>query len=195
MKKFVFLTLSLFTISSAMARFSFRSGLQAGANFSKFTQTESSFKSDFYVGIAVEFNFKKLYSLQPELTYSQQGAKDIPTRTIYFDSSSQQEIEEKSTLDISVTYIGFALINKLNFTERFHVYLGPVRDIEPGKTIYTDVPLDFTVAVDFELGLVENLFPEGRVKKGLINILDKDEVYLDSSFSDKMARYHSTLVF
>lgn len=178
-----------------MGQFSFRPGLRAGANFSKFTQTESSFKSDFYVGIAGEFNFKKLYSLQPELTYSQQGAKDIPTRTIYFDSGSQQEIEEKSTLDISVTYISFAIINKLNFTERFHVYLGPGLDIETGKTIYTDVPLDFTVTAGFELGLVENLFLEGRVKKGLINILDKDEVYLDSSYSDKMGRYNSTLVF
>lgn len=195
MKILVSLVICLLSIHSVLAQFSFRPAVRAGANFSKFTQTESSFKTDFYVGLAAEFNFSKFYSLQPELTYSQQGANDIPTRLIYFNEETQQQIEEKSKLDIAVSYISFAIINKLNVTERFHIYLGPGLDIETGKSIYTDVPLDFTMNLGVEVGLLDNLFLEGRIKKGLINILEGDEVHLDTSYSDKIGRYNSALVF
>ena len=80
-------------------------------------------------------------------------------------------------------------------TESFHIYLGPGLDIETGKSIYTDVPLDFTMNLGVEVGLLDNLFLEGRIKKGLINILEGDEVHLDTSYSDKIGRYNSALVF
>src|SRR5690554_3335398 len=127
MKKLIFAILLLFTgLATVKAQVSFKPGIRGGANFSKITQTESDYKTDFYVGIFGELKLGRFYSLQPEINYSNQGGANMTVS--YYDYNQGQDVVQKK--DITFSYVSIGLVNKLNLPSGVNFHLGPTFDIE-----------------------------------------------------------------
>ncbi|MEO8533861.1 MAG: outer membrane beta-barrel protein [Flavobacterium sp.] len=173
-----------FTALNLNEQVTFRPGIQAGINISKFTDSDLGNKTDFYIGGFGALKLSKFYTLQPELTYSRQGAKGNismgSTSTYDQVSNSYNTIDEYGNVDASLQYISGITINKINFTESLYVLAGPFFDI----LIADDVKVDpknnegnFNKGDDIDLGIIGGLGYslkngisfEGRVKKGFTN--------------------------
>ena len=77
MKKILFASLLLLLAVSSFAQVNF--GLKAGVNFSSFTGADaggSSTLTGFNIGGLVNFPISPMFSVQPELFFSQEGAKE-----------------------------------------------------------------------------------------------------------------------
>jgi len=188
MKKIILLAVFALGLSSLSAQVSFKPGLRAGLNFAKITQTESTSKTDFYIAGFGELKLTKYYTLQPEISYSNQGAKDINLG--YYDyNTSSYVIEEK---DFSVSYISFAVINKFTFNDKFNFHVGPTIDFQSGKNVYTNSDVDLAFVLGLGYNVTPNLAIEGRVKKGIIDILESDYHYSNSANSGS---YNTNFLF
>lgn len=188
MKKIVLLAVFALGLSSLNAQVSFKPGLRAGLNFAKITQTESTSKTDFYIAGFGELKLTKYYTLQPEISYSNQGAKNINLG--YYDyNSSSYVIEEK---DFSVSYISFAVINKFTFNDTFNFHLGPTIDFQSGKNVYTNSDVDLAFMFGLGYNVTPNLAIEGRVKKGIVDVLDSDYQHSSSATSGS---YNTNFLF
>ena len=174
MKK-VFLALALVVagITASQAQVSFRPGIKGGLNISRFTQNESanqkySWKNDFYVGVVGELNLSKVYTLQPEIVYSRQGAVSEVLNN--FNVTKE---------DINVSYLSFGIANKFK-AKNFSFIVGPSVDIninDKGKELGQNYNNDFTgVDLAFFGGVGYNFTKEfsleARIKKGIIPVVD-----------------------
>ncbi|MGK4568425.1 outer membrane beta-barrel protein [Flavobacterium sp. 3HN19-14] len=121
MKKRIIIALfAAFGISQMNAQATFSPGLRAGVNFANITETDGKYKTDFYVGALMEMNLTKRYTLQPELSYTRQGAADV--NVSYYDENNIQYTGKQSKLDIN--YLSITLMNRFNIVEGFHVLVG-----------------------------------------------------------------------
>jgi hypothetical protein len=84
MKKrlFVFLFCCI-TFLNSYAQVKFQPGVRAGLNISKLQGIDISSKKDIYFGLYGGINFSNIYTLQPELSYSRQGAQGIYSFNYY----------------------------------------------------------------------------------------------------------------
>ena len=124
MKKIIAIAFILFTgIFTSNAQVTFKPGLRAGASLSTFSQTRSSYKTDFYVGAFGEINLTRVYSLQPEITYVQQGSNNV--KIIHDYNNSDYVVEHR---DLEIDYLSIAMINKFTFNGTFQVQVGPTLD-------------------------------------------------------------------
>jgi len=170
MKKIILLAVFALGLSSLNAQVSFKPGLRAGLNFAKITQTESTSKTDFYIAGFGELKLTKYYTLQPEISYSNQGAKEINFG--YYDYNLGGYVIEQK--DFSVSYISFAMINKFTFNDKFNFHVGPTIDFQSGKNVYTNSEVDLAFLLGIGYNVTSNLAIEGRIKKGIIDVLDSD---------------------
>lgn len=74
MKKVIMATLCCIGFATSQAQVTVKPGVRAGLNISSLTNYNADSRADFYVGGQVGIQFTKFYTLQPELTYSRQGA-------------------------------------------------------------------------------------------------------------------------
>jgi hypothetical protein len=174
----------LIGIFQANAQISFRPGFRAGANISHFTEgggdgnyyidqesTDLSFssKTDFYIGFYGALKLSRVYTMQPEFTYSRQG-----TKYSYYDLNTN--IRERK---LDVSYLSAALINKFTFGSKFNMHVGPTIDFIVDKTrdfnVESDVDLAFTGGFGYEF--TNNLGAEARIKKGIIPVLDSNNSF------------------
>ena len=84
MKKVIMATLCCIGFATSQAQVTVKPGVRAGLNISSLTNYNADSKADFYVGGQVGIQFTKFYTLQPELTYSRQGAT---VNDYFFDDS------------------------------------------------------------------------------------------------------------
>lgn len=174
MKKIFFVMTLLFTgLTTVEAQVSFKPGIRGGANFAKITQTESDFKTDFYVGIFGELKLGRFYALQPEIIYSNQGGSNMTVS--YYDYNQVQEIVEKK--DITFSYVSIGLVNKLNLPTGINFQLGPTFDIEANTHRYSNVGVDLAFVFGMAYNLTNNLAIEARLKKGIIDVFESDYLY------------------
>ncbi|TDX84891.1 outer membrane beta-barrel protein [Epilithonimonas xixisoli] len=167
-----FLILSNF----ALAQVTFTPGIRAGANFAKFTETDggfydmfestelweneervqTSYITDFYIGVFGTIRFSKVYALQPEINYSRQG-------TIMKTSTWEQKSE--------LSYLSIQAVNKF-FLQKFNLQAGLSIDY-----LIADKNFDPYVKNNTDLGIllgagydITNQFGiEARFKKGLVS--------------------------
>lgn len=176
-------------ISAAQAQVSFKPGIRAGANFSKITQTNSDFKTDFYVGVLGELNLGRFYTMQPEINYTRQGASNISMQ--YYDYQTQVNVYEKR--DLTISYVSLSLINKLNLPSGFNFHIGPTIDIETDANRYSNSEVDLAFVFGFGYSVTNNLTFEARIKKGIIDVFESDYFY--HNHYDDYNDYNTNLLF
>ncbi|MBZ4035839.1 porin family protein [Flavobacterium sp. 17A] len=173
MNKFTLATIALtfFSFAKTQAQVTFKPGIHAGVNVSKITNTDLGSKTDFYLGGFGALKLGKVYTLQPELTYSRQGGKG-PAYMLATQSNQN--------IDVSLQYISALTINKFNFTPNIYALAGPFADIliaDDIKVNSNNTVRNFSKGEDVDFGVVAGLGYslkngiafEARIKKGFTN--------------------------
>jgi hypothetical protein len=168
MKKIIAIAFVLL-VNMTNAQVTFKPGLRAGAAFSTFSQTHSTYKSDLYIGGFGEIKMSKVYTLQPEITFTQQGSDNVKT---FIDNNGTSTVAYK---DLEIDYLSFAMINKFTLDGGFQFQFGPTLDFRVQDNLVhqnSDVDLAFISGIAYRLP--SGLTFEARFKKGLIDVLDSD---------------------
>lgn len=116
-KQLLSLCIVIGTIAFAQSTDGPRFGVKAGGNVSSFTGSDSKTKIGFYAGAFVNVPISDAFNIQPEVVYSQQGAKaksdyEMATYTI---KNMQQNL----------SYINVPVMVQYNVTPEFYVEAGP----------------------------------------------------------------------
>lgn len=190
MNKFFFL-LIFFAICSthSNAQVSFRPGLRGGANISKITQMDASFKTGFYLAGYGELRLGKVYALQPEFTYGTQGGDDL--NFYYYDNNLNQEVLGRE--DVKIEYISLGLINKFYFNDRINIHFGPMIDILSGPNPHLDTEVDLSFTAGLGFNIFQGLAVEARVKKGILDVMDSSYNYYYDSY--ELGDYNTNFLF
>ncbi|MGO1752571.1 MAG: porin family protein [Psychroflexus sp.] len=116
----VFTVLSFTTAVAQQINF----GAKAGVNFATLTGDvdDASTKVGLHVGGVAEYMINEKLSLQAELLYSMQGAKNEYTETNSFNDYSEIYSEEAT---YKLNYINLPVMAKYFFTDNFSVIAGP----------------------------------------------------------------------
>jgi len=165
-RKFTIIALSLLTTFAAQAQTKVSPGLRTGLNICRITQTKFDRRADFYIGGFVAIKFSPYYTMQPELTYSRQGATGV---SYFYDEALGVNIPAED--NISIQYLSFAFVQKFTINNRFNVHLAPTMDVETGSNISTNSDIDLGVLAGVGYTLPFGLTIEARVKKGLIDVV------------------------
>jgi Outer membrane protein beta-barrel domain len=188
--------ISLFALSQAEAQVTFRPGIRGGVNFSHFTKGDSyenyyydgsnyvyttsrrefSSRTDFYLGMYGALKLTKMYTLQPEVDYSRQGA------TYEIPNSPDEKLE--------VSYLSVAVVNKFTFN-KFNVHLGPTIEFVVEENFDTDSEVDLGFQLGAGYDITKNFGIEARVKKGIIPVLD----FSDSNHTNVVFSLGATYTF
>lgn len=170
MKK-TLLLFCLFGAYQAHSQVTFNPGVRAGVNFSTLSHVDGTTKTDFYVGVLGAIKFTPFYTLQPELNYSRQGAKDAihQYETAYLppvggDWSGQQGQPELRK-DLPLQYLGVNVINKFEF-KKFNFHAGPGLEFLVNAPSNTNSDVDVTINLGIGYDFTESLGIEARFKKG-----------------------------
>lgn len=174
MKKIILSLALIIAGTTAFSQVTFKPGARTGANFANVSNLKTDKKTDFYFGALVEMQFTEIYGLQPEVTYSRQGAK--------FDISGADDLE--------LQYVGISVINKFSPIKDLgiHFLVGPGVDVKVGDNVnsnYLDTaPIDITfiggIGYDFPMGLSI----EARYKQGIIDYDDGFSEFGDTGNDD-----------
>lgn len=195
-KSIIVAVICFFGLTQMNAQVSFRPGVKAGLNVSHFTQTNRTdekfnSKTDFYAGVFGALKLTKVYTLQPELVYTRQGAERE-----YFDKDNRRRTE-----DLDVSYLSIGVANKFTF-KNFNFQVGPTIDVkvndshkeiapnnnenysyEFNNNPYTGIDFAFFAGVGYDF--TKNFGVEARIKKGIIPVNDSwdyDENYTNVVF-------------
>lgn len=171
--KRLFTLLVLFAGIVAYAQPKFAPGLRAGVNFAKISDTDIGYKTDFYVGGFAGIQFNKVYTLQPEINYSRQGAEG----DYEFDNNGTIETAHA---DISLQYISLGVINKFTFADRVSIMIGPTFDLLVDNNVETESDTDVAITGGMGCRIADGLGAEFRIKKGFANTIG-DGAFTDST--------------
>ncbi|MHC0444362.1 outer membrane beta-barrel protein [Flavobacterium sp. 3-218] len=186
---------AFFAFVTTQAQVTFKPGIHAGINISKLTNTDLNSKTDFYIGAFGALKLGRVYTLQPELTYSRQGGKGnqaVGTESTY-DPQTNMYTNSVVSADVnaSLQYISAITINKFNFNENIYALVGPFFDILVSDNFETNpkgLEGSFSKGEDIDLGIVgglgysfNNIAIEARVKKGVTDAYINRYVYSDST--------------
>ena len=127
MKKVIMATLCCIGFATSQAQVTVKPGVRAGLNVSSLTNSNADSKADFYVGGQVGIQFSKFYTLQPELTYSRQGAT-IDGYEEYDIALPSPNNRVNRDYDVELQYISLAVANKFKIIDGFHALVGPSLD-------------------------------------------------------------------
>ncbi|CAI2766098.1 PorT family protein [Flavobacterium collinsii] len=189
-RNLVIIVLALFTLTSVQAQVTFKPGLRAGASFSTFSNTRSDYRTDFYIGGFGEIKLTKIYTLQPEITYSKQGASNVKT---YINYNNGNDVVQTKNLEID--YLSIAMVNKFTLKNGFQFQVGPTLDFRLRDNLLyekTDFDLAFIMGVGYRLP--SGLTFEARFKKGIVDVLDSDYYGSNGNNNDYWFRDYNTNV-
>ena len=148
--------------------------IRAGVNVATLSNIDADFKTDFYAGGAVGLNLGRKYTLQPELTYTRQGANNVT----FVDEETGEPTHQE---DVTIQYLSLGVVNKFYFVEGFHGLIGPSLDMKIGKNFpridfddddYGGVDLGIALGLGYTLPF--GLTVEGRFKTGMLDAFNND---------------------
>ncbi|AWG24702.1 outer membrane beta-barrel protein [Flavobacterium kingsejongi] len=189
MKKQVLLLLLIGFGIQLQAQVTLRPGIRGGANFSQITQSDSKIKTDFYLGVYGALKLSRVYTMQPEITYSRQGGNDVRIR--FYDYTNNELKFHKE--DISASYLSLAMMNKFFLTSKFNIHVGPTLDLQLQENRYINslgVDLAFMTGIGYTF--TKNITGELRVKKGIINAYDTD---YSGDYNYTIGSYNTNFLF
>lgn len=181
MKKIAFLLFGLFALN-ASAQVTVKPGVRAGLNLATLTNANAEMRPDFYVGGFAAIKLASFYTLQPELTYTRQGANSA---NMYYSDFDPTVFDYQK--DYELQYVSLAVMNKFTFAESFYAIVGPSLDFKVGDNFDEfeeddDIGLDVTLAGGIGYTLPMGLSIEARYKIGMIDIFG--DIY-DEDFYDE----------
>ena len=143
MKK-VFFALAAVMMLSLTSQAQVKFGAKAGMNLSRFTENFENMKPGFHAGVYAQINIAPMFSIQPEVLYSMQGATEEETNT-----TLGQTITAKGSV-ISHNVIVPVM---LQFTpiKSLTIEAGPQFGFNLGMSLYSEITM---------FGLVEDSFEE-----------------------------------
>lgn len=175
MKKVILAAFVLGSTTIAFAQQQVKFGPKAGLNFANLSGLDNTeMKTGFHVGAVTEIKFNEKFSIQPEVVYSAQGAKNTATVPVLG--------EVKSTWNND--YINIPIMAKYYIVDGFSVEAGPQvgflvkseAKIENGNSSVKDDTKDDFKSTDFGLGfglaydLPVGMFVNARYNLGLSDI-------------------------
>lgn len=170
MKKVFFIAFfATLGVLQSKAQVRVKPGVKAGLNISKFTNSDMNSKKDFYLGGLLNIKFNKIYTLQPEIIYSKQGASRTMSSLNYDPTVSNQKVE------YSIDYLSVGAMSQFTLGDGFHFVVGPSLDFKVSDNFsknYASKPIGFDLAF---VGGIGYSFPNGlsldaRFKQGLVDI-------------------------
>lgn len=172
------------------AQVTIQPGVRGGINFADLTETDASYKTDFYAGGLLAINFTKRYTLQPEIIYSKQGADNVDT--YYYDFATDSYIEGED--DIEVNYISIAAMNKFTIVKGLHVMVGPTFDFLVNTNMASqESDIDLAIVTGFGYKFPSGLSLEFRFKKGIADVVNDE--YYEGGDGFFFGDYNSNLLF
>lgn len=150
------------------AQTKFKPGVRAGANFANITSTGFSARTDFYVSGLGELRLGSVYALQPEFSYSRQGAKGA---VIERSDATRTPVAN----EIVTNYVSFGAMNKFYLSDFFNVMIGPTLDQEMGQSPVLRRYWDATINVGIEFKTPFGLGIEARMKRGTIDLINSNK--------------------
>ncbi|MCS4239325.1 hypothetical protein M2306_002987 [Myroides gitamensis] len=157
--------------SYAQKRKWFTLGVRGGISLSTLTSIESDYKTDFYIGVQLPIHLSRFYSLQPELNYTRQGAKNANFYGGETFSWSNSHTKNAGTTTVDLSYIDVNVINKFRF-KKFNLHIGPGLAFLLEGSKYTDTNVDLTLNLGAGYKVTERLEIEARWRTGLLSIVD-----------------------
>ncbi|KGO91300.1 porin family protein [Flavobacterium subsaxonicum] len=203
MKKITLLLVCFLALHTANAQVTIKPGIRAGLNLATLTNTNLDTKADFYVGGFVAIKLAKFYTLQPELTYSRQGA----TGSGFYNADYYYGYDPvipayggSNDTDYSLQYLSLGVMNKFNIIDGFHAIVGPTLDFKVGDN-FTGYAADELMGVDLGLNaglgytLPMGLTIEARYKIGFADIFgDNYSGYNDDYYYDDNGNYDDVIL-
>ncbi len=214
MKKY--LTISLLLISSiTFSQTRLQPGLKGGVNVSEIRGISGDKKTDFYVGAFLALNLGRFYTLQPEISYSNQGGKNIYRLTKVYDNDKQIYTDIATYDDLELEYLSLGIANKFYVTpgRNLHFIVATSFDGIIGDNIKTsvvaengyryddyddnditdvDLTLAFGLGYEFSFGLGF----EARFKQGIVDVLDDNFIFFsDGSSKNRVFKVGITYKF
>jgi len=167
MKRCVAIIILVFGLSlQVYSQTTVKPGIRAGANFSNFTDSDLDFRASFYIGGFAAVKLTRFYTLQPEINYTQQGAKA---------TFSNPEITNHAPEKIEFNYVSLGVLNKITFTDKIFVLAGPMLDFKVNGSSNSNADLDLAATLGFGYTLPMGLTIEARAKLGIIDVLESDD--------------------
>ena len=161
MKKFIFLTITLFFFATNTQAQLLKLGIKAGLNYANFSGTDiqTDAITSYHAGLIAEIKLLDKFAIQPELLYTTQGAT---YKTIIDDVNKE------------LGYIAIPVLAKIYLSDSFSLEIGPQASFllsEKGDFDAFD-PNTFEFAVDAGLSfkITKNLFIQGRYVLGLTDV-------------------------
>lgn len=174
MKAKLIIVLFFLGFSISNAQVTLKPGVKAGINVSRFTNTDGSKKTDFYLGGQLAINLAKFYTLQPELVYTKQGSN--VTQYSYDGSGVLVGSSDKK---FNLDYLSLGVINKFTFGPGFQVVVGPSLDFKVGdnfESTFSDDLIGFDLAFIGGIGyeFKNGIAIEARFKQGMVDIFGEN---------------------
>ncbi|MDV6169279.1 outer membrane beta-barrel protein [Flavobacterium sp. DG1-102-2] len=167
MKRCVAIIILVFGLSlQVYSQTTVKPGIRVGANFSNFTDSDLDFRASFYIGGFAAVKLTRFYTLQPEINYTQQGAKA---------TFSNPEITNHAPEKIEFNYLSLGVLNKITFTDKIFVLAGPMLDFKVNGSSNSNADLDLAATLGFGYTLPMGLTIEARAKLGIIDVLESDD--------------------
>lgn len=168
-KTILFTTLFLTFLSQAQQtntetkRKVFNVAIRTGANLSKYTNVGANFQTAYYVGVSFPIEIAEVYTLNPEVNFSAQGAKGIETNEYYYNSTNNT-----SKFNLKANYLSFNIINRF-YVNKLFIDFGPGFDILLTKdpSIESDIDLTFNAGLGYKL--TDKILIQSRYKQGVVD--------------------------
>jgi len=188
------ITLSLLILLgySVNAQQEVKFGPKAGVNFSTLSNvSKAKMLTGFYVGAVAEIKFSEKLSIQPELVYSSQGAKNE-----YFETLGG--LTAKHHNHDKIEYINIPILAKYYIIEGFSVELGPQfgflvkaeskdeisaegTSFETKRDFKNEVnSFDFGIGAGLAYDLSNGFFVNARYNFGITKVGKSNDYYRDS---------------
>lgn len=194
MKK-VFFALAAVLMLSLTSQAQVKFGAKAGMNLSRFTENFENMKPGFHAGVYAQINIAPMFSIQPEVLYSMQGATE-ETNTI---------LGQTITAKGSVTSHNVIVPVMLQFTpiKSLTIEAGPQFGFNLGMSLYSEVTMfgiiddsfeeqvefgeedykmfDFGLAAGLKYNVTSNINVYARYVFGLTPVFEYAEDYGDAT--------------